>query len=84
MLAVEVHDEREGVLPAVGHLALVDPESGERVEVDTSRRRVREAFARFEKERCEHVARELRRLQIEHARLSTSDDWLFELGRRLR
>jgi len=84
MLAVEVHDEREGVLPAVGHLALVDPESGERVEVDTSRRRVREAFERFENERREHVARELRRLQIEHARISTSDDWLLELGRRLR
>jgi uncharacterized protein (DUF58 family) len=84
VLAVEVHDEREGSLPAVGHLALIDPETGERVEVDTSRRNVREAFSRFENERRERVARELRRLRVEHARLSTGDDWLLELGRRLR
>ena len=84
VLAVEVQDEREGNLPAVGHLALVDPETGERVEVDTSRRAVREAFSRFENEARERVARELRRLQVEHTRLSTKDDWLRELGRRLQ
>ena len=84
VLAVEVHDQREGHLPAVGHLALVDPETGERVEIDTSRRAVREAFARHETEARERIASELRRLQVEHARLSTSDDWLRELGRRLQ
>jgi uncharacterized protein (DUF58 family) len=84
VLAVEIHDEREGQLPAVGHLALVDPETGERVEVDTSRRAVREAFARHEAEARERVASELRRLQVEHARISTNDDWLRELGRGLQ
>lgn len=84
VLAVEIQDEREGHLPAVGHLALVDPETGDRVEVDTSRPAVREAFARFEHERQERVARELRRLQVNHARLSTNDDWLQELGRHLQ
>ena len=34
-----------------GRLALVDPETGERVEVNTSRRRVRERFAELERER---------------------------------
>jgi hypothetical protein len=62
----------------------VDPETGERVEVDTSRRRVRERFAQLEAQRREQVARELRRLEIEHVRLSTEGDWLGELGRRLR
>ena len=38
-LAVEPRDPREAALPAVGHLALVDPETGERVEVDTSQPR---------------------------------------------
>jgi uncharacterized protein (DUF58 family) len=84
VLAVEVRDERESHLPAVGHLALVDPETGERVEVDSSRRAVREAFSRAEAEARERVARELRRLRIEHVVLSTQQDWLRELGRRLQ
>jgi uncharacterized protein (DUF58 family) len=84
VLAVEVSDPRESELPAVGRLALVDPETGERVEVDTSRRRVRERFAELERERREGVARELRRLHVDHVVLSTERDWLLDLGRRLR
>jgi uncharacterized protein (DUF58 family) len=84
VLAVEISDPRERELPAVGRLALVDPETGERVEVDTSRRRVRERFAELERERREGVARELRRLYVDHVSLSTDRDWLLDLGRRLR
>jgi uncharacterized protein (DUF58 family) len=84
VLAVEIVDPREAELPAVGRLALVDPETGARVEVDTSRSRVRRRFAKLEEERRALVARELRRLRIDHASLSTDEDWLLALGRRLR
>ena len=84
VLAVEIVDPREAELPAVGRLALVDPETGARVEVDTSRSRVRRRFAELERERRGVVARELRRLRIEHAELSTDEDWLPALGRRLK
>jgi uncharacterized protein (DUF58 family) len=84
LLAVEIRDPREGEVPAVGHLALVDPETGERIEVDTSRRAVRRAFARIEAERRGRVSRELRRLRVQHVVLSTDRDWLRDLGRRLR
>ena len=83
VLAVEVGDPRESELPAVGRLAVVDPETSERVDVDTSHARVREHFARLEAERRERVARELRRLRAEHITLSTEGDWLRELARRL-
>jgi uncharacterized protein (DUF58 family) len=83
-LAVEVADPREAELPAVGHLALVDPETGTLVHVDTSRQRIRERFAKFERERREAVATELRRLRVNHVRLSTDQDWLLDLGRRIR
>jgi uncharacterized protein (DUF58 family) len=84
VLAVEVSDPRERELPAVGRLALVDPETGERIEVDTSRRRVRERFAELERARSEEIARELKRLHVERVALSTDRDWLLDLGRRLR
>jgi uncharacterized protein (DUF58 family) len=84
VLAVEVRDPREGELPDAGHLALVDPESGELIQVDTSRRRVRERFAELEAQDRERVARELRRLRVEHVVVSTEGEWLRQLGRKLR
>jgi uncharacterized protein (DUF58 family) len=84
VIAVEVGDPREAALPAVGHLALVDPETGARIRVDTSSARVRERFATLERERSERVAQELRRLRIAHVAVSTEGDWLHTLGRVLR
>jgi uncharacterized protein (DUF58 family) len=83
-LALEVGDPRERELPAVGRLALVDPETGRRLEVDTSRRRVRRRFAELERERREQIATELRRLRVAHVALSTDEDWLLRLSRGLR
>jgi uncharacterized protein (DUF58 family) len=84
VIAVEIVDPREAELPAVGHLSLVDPESGARVEVDTSRGRVRRRFAELERERRGAIARELRRLRIDHVSLSTDENWLLGLGRHLQ
>ena len=84
VLAVEVVDPREAELPSVGHLALIDPETGARMEIDTSSRRVRRRFAELERERRETIARELRRLRVDHVELSTAEEWLPALGRRLR
>ncbi|HEX6391595.1 MAG TPA: DUF58 domain-containing protein [Solirubrobacteraceae bacterium] len=84
MLAIEVVDPREQAMPNLGVLAVVDPESGRLVQVNTARRRVRERFAALETERRTEVARELKRLRVDHVTLSTEGDWLAELGRRLR
>jgi uncharacterized protein (DUF58 family) len=84
VLALEVRDPRESELPAVGHLSLVDPETGELIEVDTSRRSLRRRFEQIEAERRDRVAAELRRLRVEHVVLSTGENWLRALGRRLR
>jgi uncharacterized protein (DUF58 family) len=83
VLAVEVGDPRETTLPPVGRLAVVDPETGEHVEVDTSRSVVRRRFEDIEREKRARVARELRRLRVDHVVLSTEGDWLRALGRRL-
>jgi uncharacterized protein (DUF58 family) len=83
MIAVDIADPREAELPALGRLALVDPETGTVVRVDSSNRRLRERFAALEHERRATVAAEFRRLGIRHIQLSTDQDWLVELGRRL-
>jgi uncharacterized protein (DUF58 family) len=83
VLAVEVRDPREMELPSVGHLALVDPETGERLEVDTSSPRLRERFAAAERAERDNVAGDLRRSLSEHLVLTTDGDWLRALGGRL-
>ena len=84
VLAVEIGDPREARLQAVGRLSLVDPESGRLIEVDTSRRTLRERFAAAAAEERATVASELRRAAAQHVVLSTSGDWLKALGRALR
>src|SRR5919107_3500162 len=65
VVAVEVRDPRESEVPAVGRLALVDPETGERMEIDTSRRSVRRRFAELEAEGRAEVARDLRGIRVD-------------------
>ncbi|MEA2373417.1 MAG: hypothetical protein QOH12_3811 [Solirubrobacteraceae bacterium] len=83
VLAVEVGDPRESELPAVGRLVVVDPETGDTLEVDTSRR-IRERFAELEAARRAELTATLRRARVDHVTLSTEGDWLLALGRRLR
>jgi uncharacterized protein (DUF58 family) len=83
VVAVEVRDPREQELPAVGRMAMVDPETGSRIEVDTADRRLRERFAQASRAERFEVARALRRAGAEHVVLSTSGAWARQLGRRL-
>ncbi len=79
--AVEIRDPREMDLPAVGHLSLVDPETGALIEVDSSRPALRRRFADAARQERAGVARELKGLRVDHVVLSTEGDWLRELGR---
>ena len=81
VLAVEVVDRRESELPDVGVVELVDPETGEVVEVDTGRAQVREAFAAAGAEHRERVAAALRRCGAAHLRLATDEDWVAATAR---
>jgi uncharacterized protein (DUF58 family) len=84
VVAVEIADPREDELPAVGHLTLVDPETGRHVSVDTSRQAVRERYAAGEAERRAAVARDIGAAGAAHVRLSTDEPWLQRLARALR
>jgi uncharacterized protein (DUF58 family) len=84
VMAVEIRDPREERLEPAGRLALVDPETGGLVEVDTSRRKLRERFAAAAAEERAEVAAGLRRAGAGHIVLSTQGDWLRALGRALR
>ncbi len=80
-LAIEVRDRREDELPNVGLLALVDPETGARLEVPTGSRRVRERFAEAAAQRRIDMQQQLRRAGAQHLVLATDRDWLLDVAR---
>ncbi len=81
VLAVEVVDPRELALPDVGLLALVDPETGGRLEVQTSDRRLRARYAEAAAAQRAAVAASLRSAAVDHLVLRTDGDWLLDLVR---
>jgi len=90
VLAVEVLDPRELELPDVGLLALVDPETGERLEVQTSNRGLRRRYAEAAAAQRATVAASVRSTGADHLLLRTDGDWLADvvrfvaMGRRRR
>ena len=80
-LAIEIIDPRELELPDLGVIDLVDPESGQVFEVQTSDRDVRERFAAAAAEQRAQVAAAIRRAGADHLVLRTDRDWLLDLVR---
>jgi uncharacterized protein (DUF58 family) len=74
VVALQVSDPRESVLPDVGSIYVEDAETGEQIFVDTSdrgfRQRLRDAVA----ERQEALEGEARRVGVDLHRVSTDDD----------
>lgn len=81
VLAVEVLDPREMELPDVGVLGLVDPETGEFREVQTSSGRLRRTYADAAQAERAAIADALRRGGADHLQLRTDRDWFHDLVR---
>jgi uncharacterized protein (DUF58 family) len=81
LLGVEVVDPRELELPAAGLMTFVDPESGEQVEVQTSRADVRSRYADAAAEQRARIATGLRHAGAAHLQLRTDRDWLTDVVR---
>jgi uncharacterized protein (DUF58 family) len=81
VVAIEVVDPRELELPDVGVLALVDPETGERLEVQTSKAAVRRRYATAAIEQLRGIAAAVRGAGSDHLVLRTDRDWLLDVVR---
>jgi uncharacterized protein (DUF58 family) len=79
--AVEVVDPRELELPDVGLLTVVDPESGQTLEVPTGNAEFRAKFAAGAAAQRAGIAAALRRAGAGHLQLRTDRDWLMDVVR---
>lgn len=84
VVAVTVEDPSELELPDIGLARLVDPESGETIDVNTSDTRVREAYAKSVTEDREKRKHLLRRLAIDEVPVRTDGSIVEPLFRFFR
>jgi uncharacterized protein (DUF58 family) len=88
VICVQITDPREFALPAIGMLAVVDTETGRRLDVQTNSAVLRERYARAGAERQHGIHRAIVAAGCEHLVLSTDRDWLVDIvrfvGRRRR
>jgi uncharacterized protein (DUF58 family) len=81
LLAIEVVDPRELELPDVGLLTVVDPETGQTLEVPTGNAEFRAKFAAGAADQRAQIAATLRRAGAGHLQLHTDRDWLMDVVR---
>jgi len=83
VIAAEIRDPREDELPAVGTLVLEDPETGRQIEIDTTRAKIRDAFASVAAEQRARAAAAITGTGAAHLVVATDRDWLSDLLRFL-
>jgi uncharacterized protein (DUF58 family) len=81
VVVVEVQDPRERELPPVGLLTVIDPESGKRLEVQTSNPKTRAMFAQAITAQDSAKLRAVRSAGAGHLVLSTDRDWMLDVVR---
>lgn len=81
VVAVEVVDPRELTLPDVGVLTFEDPETGARLEVQTSDAALRRRYAEAAAAQRATIARTLQATGVDHLQLRTDRDWLADIVR---
>jgi uncharacterized protein (DUF58 family) len=79
VIVAQICDPREWSLPASGLLTFVDPESGQRIEVQTSDRGLQARFAKAATERRDQIEKSVGRSGARHLILSTDRDWMLDL-----
>lgn len=81
VVAAEMVDRRERVLPDVGLVTLEDPETGVTVEVQTADPLVRQRFSDAALVQRHAIAGAIAAAGADHLVLSTDGDWLVDLAR---
>lgn len=79
LLGIEVLDPRELELPAAGLVTFADPETGRRLEVQTSDAAVRQRYAAAARAQRAAIATSLRHAGAAHLQLRTDRDWLTDM-----
>ncbi len=81
LVCIHLHDPRESVLPPSGLVTVEDAETGEMLEIDSSRAVIRDKFAQTNAERLAALDRAMRRAGVDTLSFSTAEPFAQTLQR---
>ena len=79
VVALQLYDRREKILPPVGLMYLTDAETGESVWADTSDKKVRDEFEAYGIERDKELDRIFKHAGVDMASISADEDYVRSL-----
>ncbi len=81
LAAIQIYDFRETELPNVGLVRMTDAETAAEQWVDTSRKKVREAYAQWYQIGQERIKELLTKYRVDHVKIATDQDYVQPLIR---
>jgi uncharacterized protein (DUF58 family) len=81
LIGVTISDPREQVLPDVGFITMIDPETSQQVEVDTRHPAVRRLFAERSAKRREETSNMLKKCGVDELPIRTDEKFAGSLRR---
>ncbi len=84
VIAVNINDIRESIIPDVGYIELEDEETGEQLLLDTSDEEFRREYSNIIKKRNKELNNKLRRLRIDLVQLKSDEPFEIPLKRFFR
>ena len=79
LIAIQVYDKREAQLPDVGLMRVLDAERGTMRWIDTTSRRVRQAYGRWWYDRQQALNDTVQRCKVDLATVATDEDYVRSL-----
>ncbi|MDR1756769.1 MAG: DUF58 domain-containing protein [Culturomica sp.] len=76
VVALRIYDRREEELPPVGLMYLTDAETGEQMWVDTSGKRLREHYRKFNREEEQRLTALFKRSGVDAAQIRADEDYV--------
>lgn len=76
VVALEVFDQREAIIPDMGLVELTDAETGKQMLIDTSSHAVREAFVHHFRDRGNILKETFARAGVDHVRIRTDQNYV--------
>lgn len=79
VIAVQIYDKRDTSMPDIGLVKVADLESGQEKWIDTSSKKIRQAYSRWWYERQQKMSESMSRARVDVASIATDEDYVSAL-----
>ncbi len=79
VIAIQIYDKRDTQLPDIGLLRVADLETGKEKWIDTSSKKIRQAYSRWWYERQQQMSDTMNKSRVDVASIATDEDYVSAL-----